>query len=165
MSNNKRTPWSIIKGIWIRSLSILAQFTFPAQVTTLIHRMRGVHVGKGSKITRTVIIEDSRPDLITIGKNVWVTAGCQLLCHQRDLSQYKVGTPVMDLPLKYAPIVIKDGAHIGIGSIIMPGVTIGEGAVIGAGSVVTRDIPPYCVAVGAPAKVIKTFQNIEEVEP
>ena len=159
MSSNKRTPWSIIKGIWIRSLSIIAQFTFPAQVTTFIHRMRGVHVGKGSKITRTVIIEDSRPDLITIGKNVWVTAGCQLLCHQRDLSQYEVGKPVMDLPLKYAPIVIKDGAHIGIGSIIMPGVTIGEGAVIGAGSVVTRDIPPYCVAVGAPAKVIKTFEK------
>lgn len=162
MSNNKRTLWSIIKGIWIRSLSIIAQFTFPAQITTMIHRMRGVHVGKGSKITRTVIIEDSRPDLITIGKNVWITAGCQLLCHQRDLSQYKIGTPVMDLPLKYAPIVIKDGAHIGIGSIIMPGVTIGEGAVIGAGSVVTRDIPPYCVAVGAPAKVIKTFEKKEE---
>ena len=157
MANNKRTPWSIIKGIWIRSLSIIAQFTFPAQVTTMIHRMRGVHVGKGSKISRTVIIEDARPDLITIGKNVWVTAGCQLLCHQRDLSQYKVGVPVMDLPLKYAPIVIQDGAHIGIGSIIMPGVTIGEGAVIGAGSVVTRDIPSYCVAVGAPAKVIKYF--------
>ena len=107
------------------------------------------------------IIEDSRPDLITIGKNVWITAGCQLLCHQRDLTYYKVGQPVMDCPLKYAPIVIKDGAHIGIGSIIMPGVTIGEGAVIGAGSVVTRDIPPYCVAVGVPAKVIKAFENKE----
>lgn len=159
MANNKRTLWSIIKGIWTHSLSILAQFTFPAQITTMIHRMRGVHVGKGSKITRTVLVEESRPELITIGKNVWVTAGCQLLCHQRDLSQYEVGKPVMDLPLKYAPIVIKDGAHIGIGSIIMPGVTIGEGAVIGAGSVVTRDIPPYCVAVGVPAKVIKTFEK------
>ena len=63
----------------------------------------------------------------------------------------------MNLPLKYAPIVIEDGAHIGIGSIIMPGVTIGKGAVIGAGAVVTQDIPPYCVAVGVPAKVIKTF--------
>ena len=143
MANNKRTPWSIIKGIWIRSLSIIAQFTFPAQVTTMIHRMRGVHVGKGSKITRTVIIEDSRPDLITIGKNVWVTAGCQLLCHQRDLSQYKVGTPVMDLPLKYAPIVIKDGAHIGIGSIIMPGVTIGKFAVVSGGCTVEQDVPDY----------------------
>lgn len=159
MSNNHRTFISVLKGIWIRSLSILAQFTFPAQVTTCIHRLRGVKVGKGSKITRTVIIDDSRPDLITIGQNVWITAGCQLLCHQRDISQYKIGEPVMDLPLKYAPITIKDGAHIGIGSIIMPGVTIGEGAVIGAGSVVTRDIPPYCVAVGSPCKPIKYFQQ------
>ena len=70
----------------------------------------------------------------------------------------------MDCELKYAPIVIKDGAHIGIGAIIMPGVTIGEGAIIGAGSVVTRDIPPYCVAVGAPAKVIKTFVKEENTK-
>ena len=89
MANNHRTPWSIIKGIWIRFWSIIAPITFPAQVTTAIHRLRGVHVGKGSKIARTVLIDDSRPDLVTIGKNVWVTAGCQLLCHQRDLSEYK----------------------------------------------------------------------------
>lgn len=155
MALNHRTPWSIIKGIWIRFWSIVAQFTFPAQVTTAIHRLRGVHVGRGSKISRTVIIDDSRPDLITIGRNVWVTAGCQLLCHQRDLAFYEIDKPVMDCPLKYAPIHIKDGAHIGIGSIIMPGVTIGKGAVIGAGAVVTKDIPDYCIAVGVPAKVIK----------
>lgn len=118
----------------------------------------GVKVGKGSKIAATVEIDMSAPELITIGKNVWVTRGVMLLCHQRDLSFYEIGKPVMDCPLKYAPINIKDGAHIGIGSIIMPGVTIGEGAIIGAGSVVTRDIPPYCVAVGTPAKVIKSFQ-------
>ena len=157
MANNHRTPWSIIKGIWIRFWSVIAPITFPAQVTTFVHRLRGVHIGKGSKIARSVLIDDSRPDLITIGRNVWVTAGCQLLCHQRDLSYYEKGKPVMDLPLKYAPIVIKDGAHIGIGSIIMPGVIIGEGAVIGAGAVVTKDIPDYCLAVGVPAKVIKTL--------
>ena len=159
MANNNRTVANVLKGIWTHSLSIIAQFTFPAQITTTLHRMRGVHVGKGSKITRTVIIEESRPDLITIGENVWITAGCQILCHQRDLSFYKQGQPVMDCPLKYAPVVIKDGAHIGIGSIIMPGVTIGEGAVIGAGSVVTKDIPPYSVAVGVPAKVIRYFDK------
>lgn len=155
MGMNHRSVFSIIKGIWIRSLSILARITFPAQVTTTLHRMRGMNIGRGSKISRTVIIDDSRPDLITIGENVWVTAGCQLLCHQRDLSFYKKGRPVMECPLKYAPILIKDGAHIGIGSIIMPGVTIGEGAVIGAGAVVTKDIPDYSIAVGVPAKVIK----------
>lgn len=161
MANNHRTVGNVLKGIWIRFWSVIAPFTFPAQVTTTIHRMRGVHVGKGSKIARSVLIDDSRPDLITIGRNVWVTAGCQLLCHQRDLSQYKIGQPVMDCPLKYAPIVIEDGAHIGIGSIIMPGVTIGQGAVIGAGSVVTKSIPAHCVAVGVPAKVIKSFEPQE----
>ena len=157
MANNKRTLGSILKGIWIRFWSVIAPITFPAQVTTFIPRLRGVHIGKGSKIARSVLIDDSRPDLVTIGRNVWVTAGCQLLCHQRDLSYYERGKPVMDCPLKYAPIVIKDGAHIGIGSIIMPGVTVGEGAVIGAGAVVTKDIPDYCLAVGVPAKVVKTL--------
>lgn len=157
MANNHRTVGSVIAGVWIRFWSVIAPITFPAQVTTFVHRLRGVHIGKGSKIARTVLIDDSRPDLVTIGKNVWITAGCQLLCHQRDLSYYERGKPVMDCPLKYAPIMIKDGAHIGIGSIIMPGVTIGKGAVIGAGAVVTKDVPDYCVAVGVPARVVKTL--------
>jgi acetyltransferase-like isoleucine patch superfamily enzyme len=123
------------------------------------YKAMGVKVGKGTKIAATVDIDMSAPELITICKNVWVTRGVMLLCHQRDLSQYEVGKPVMDCPLKYAPILIQDGAHIGIGAIIMPGVTIGEGAVIGAGSVVTKDIPPYSIAVGTPAKVIKTFEK------
>lgn len=49
----------------------------------------------------------------------------------------------------------KDDAWIGAGSIILPGVTIGEGAVVGAGAVVTKDVPPYTVVVGVPARPIK----------
>lgn len=157
MANNPRTPQSIVKGVWIRLLSILIPFTFPAQLTTFLHRLRGVKVGKGSKINRSVHIDDGYPHLVEIGKKVWVTAGVMILCHQRDLSFYEAGRPVMDCPLKLAKVVIKDGAHIGIGAIIMPGVTIGEGAIIGAGSIVTKDVPAFSVAVGIPAKVIKTF--------
>lgn len=155
---NSRSFIAIIQGIFIRLLSVLAPFTFPAQVTVFIHKLRGVKIGTGSKINRTVIIDDSRPDLVDIGKNVWITAGVQILCHQRDISKYEKGKAVMHLPLIYKKVVIEDGAHIGIGAIIMPGVTIGKGAVIGAGAVVTSDIPPYTVAVGAPAKVIKSFE-------
>lgn len=50
---------------------------------------------------------------------------------------------------------IMDDVWIGSNSVIMPGITIGEGAVIGAGSVVTKSIPPYAIAFGNPAKVIK----------
>ena len=157
MANNHRTIGNVSRGVWNRICLGIARLLFPAQVRNVFYRMAGVKIGRGSKIGATVDIDHSAPELITIGENVWVTRGVMLLCHQRDLTQYEVGKPVMDCELKYASIVIKDGAHIGIGAIIMPGVTIGEGAVIGAGSVVTRDIPPYCVAVGAPAKVIKSF--------
>ena len=159
MANNHRTIGNVTKGVWNRICLGLARLLFPAQLRKPFYRMAGVKIGKGSKIAATVDIDRSAPWLITIGENVWVTRGVMLLCHQRDLSQYEVGKPVMDCELKYAPIVIKDGAHVGIGAIIMPGVTIGEGAVIGAGSVVTKDVPPYCVAVGAPARVIKDFNK------
>lgn len=59
------------------------------------------------------------------------------------------------------PIVIRKGVWLGARSMVLSGVTIGEYAVIGAGAVVTRDVPPYAVVAGNPAKVIKTFQKTE----
>jgi acetyltransferase-like isoleucine patch superfamily enzyme len=60
-----------------------------------------------------------------------------------------------------APIRIDNKAWIGFGSILLPGVTIGEGAVVGAGSVVTRDVPPWTVAAGNPARVIRELKEDE----
>ena len=60
---------------------------------------------------------------------------------------------------KRRSIVLENDVWIGSGVIIMQGVTIGEGAVIGAGSVVTKDIPPYSVAVGNPCRVIKKLDH------
>jgi acetyltransferase-like isoleucine patch superfamily enzyme len=57
------------------------------------------------------------------------------------------------------PPIIEDNVWIGANCIIMKGITIGEGSVIGAGSIVTKDIPPYSIAVGVPAKVIKNRQE------
>ena len=56
---------------------------------------------------------------------------------------------------KKSAVKIGNDVWIGEGVKILKGVTIGDGAIIGAGSVVTKDIPPYCFAVGVPAKVIK----------
>lgn len=59
------------------------------------------------------------------------------------------------------PILISDGVWIGANSVVTAGISIGKHAVIGAGSVVTKDVPGYCVAVGNPARVVKQY-NFEE---
>ena len=61
-----------------------------------------------------------------------------------------------------SPIKVGNNVLIGYRAIIMPGVTIGDNVVIGAGSVVTREIPSNCVAVGTPAKPIKTLDEYYE---
>lgn len=55
-------------------------------------------------------------------------------------------------------VIIKNNAWIGTGAIIMPNITVGEFSIIGAGSVVTKDVPPYTVVAGVPAKVIRTLK-------
>lgn len=61
--------------------------------------------------------------------------------------------------LDIRPTVIEQEAHIGANSVVLAGVTIGRNCQVGAGSVVTKDIPPYSVAVGNPARVIKQFNH------
>jgi acetyltransferase-like isoleucine patch superfamily enzyme len=60
------------------------------------------------------------------------------------------------------PVTIGNDVWVGQGCYILKGVTIGDGAVIGAGSVVVKDIPPYCIAVGNPAKVVRHLENDPE---
>ena len=60
-----------------------------------------------------------------------------------------------DLNLPQKSAAIEDDVWLGTNAIIMPGVTVGQGAVIGAGAVVTKDVPPYAVAVGVPARIIR----------
>lgn len=65
------------------------------------------------------------------------------------------GIPMKEQGYHEADIIIEDDVWIGANSVITSGVHIGRGAVIGAGSVVTKSIPPYTIAAGTPAKVIK----------
>ena len=89
---------------------------------------------------------------VTIGDDVMLATGVQLITatHPTD-SQTRLSG------LEYGrPITLGNKCWLGAGVIVCPGVTIGEGAVIGAGSVVTRDIPPYTVAVGNPCRVLRS---------
>lgn len=90
---------------------------------------------------------------ITIGNNVFIAPNVCIITeeHALDVDQRIAG-------LEYThPVTIGDNVWICAGALILPGVTIGEGSVIGAGSVVTKDIPPRCLAVGNPCKVIRNL--------
>jgi len=63
--------------------------------------------------------------------------------------------PILAAPLNFASVHIEEESDIGVGAIILPGVRIGRGAQIGAGAVVSRDIPPYAIAAGVPARIIR----------
>jgi acetyltransferase-like isoleucine patch superfamily enzyme len=63
-------------------------------------------------------------------------------------------------PLVIKTVIIEEESHVGANSVVLPGVRIGRRSQIGAGSVVTKDIPPFSVAVGNPARVIKRFNKV-----
>ena len=119
----------------------------------------GVDTNGKFKVGYGVYFDAGNAKLIHIEDNVWIASQCLFLCHRRVLDNYLVGDDYNQLPYKKEDIYLKKGCCIGMRSVVMPGVTIGEGAIIGVGSVVTKDIPPYSVAVGNPAKVVRFFSQ------
>ena len=118
-------------------------------------RLRGCTIGAGVFIGDGVYVDLVYPRFITIEDGAYVTARAILLAHNRDLSAYRRGMWIGDVPHVTKPVRVGKGAHIGMGAILLPGTTVGEGAVVGAGSVVTGDIPPHTIAAGVPAKVTR----------
>ena len=103
----------------------------------------------------TVILDCGK---VTFGDNVFVAPNCGFYTagHPIDYERRNAG-------LEYAyPIVVGDNVWIGAGVHVMPGVTIGSNVVIGGGSVVVKDIPDNCVAVGNPCKVIRAITEEDE---
>jgi acetyltransferase-like isoleucine patch superfamily enzyme len=134
----------------------------PAPLSTrvmrpMFHRWRGVKVGKNVSINQEVIFDNIYPELITLEDGCIISNAVQIVIHKRDYSNYKVGDNVNDLPYIIEPTTIGRGATIGLGSIILGGITVGEGAVVAAGSVVTKDVRPYTMVAGAPAKEKREF--------
>ena len=96
-------------------------------------------------------------DSITIGRHVVISERVVM----RDSDNHAVcaldeSNNSIDKRDYTAPIVVEDHVWIGMNVTILRGVTIGEGSIIAAGSVVTKDVPPHCMAAGVPARVIKT---------
>jgi len=117
-------------------------------------RQCGYTVGEGAMIGEDLIVGqagDDFRDRLFIGKRVGISPRVTILL-ETGPSKSRLRKVY---PAFRGKTVIGDDVWIGAGSIILPGVTIGEGAVVGAGAVVTKDVPPYTVVVGVPARPIK----------
>jgi acetyltransferase-like isoleucine patch superfamily enzyme len=91
---------------------------------------------------------------LLIGKNVGIGPGVKIITSSHE--EEGRNKPILHSKLTFAPVIIEDNCDIGVGVIILPGVTIAQGTQVGAGAVVARDLPPYAVGAGVPARVIRT---------
>ena len=122
-----------------------------------MQRLRGVTIGKNCHFNPYVLIDLVYPKMIEIGDNVTLGSHSMIFAHSNPSANLflKQG----DYPRKVEGVKIKSGAVINPGAIIIAGVTIGKNSIISPRSVVTQDIPDYCIAVGNPARVVKRIDH------
>ena len=116
-----------------------------------------VRIGQGSEIGERCRI--SIANSLEIGEKVLLSPNVYIT--DCDHEYRNVDVPVMDQGIvqKGQKVFIGEGSYIGINAVIVGNIKIGKHCVIGANSVVTKNVPDYCVAVGSPAKVIKNIKN------
>jgi|APFre7841882590_1041340.scaffolds.fasta_scaffold01068_5 acetyltransferase-like isoleucine patch superfamily enzyme len=147
----------------------------------VINRPRFVHVGNHVRIKRNTSInlhprdKKSKEILLFLGDHVIISEGCFISACNRLVIEENVGVspnvmiidnsrvlgnvglPSKEQDLKIGSVHIGADSWIAYGACILPNVTIGKHCIIGALSVVNKDIPPYSLAVGSPAKVVKRY--------
>src|SRR5271155_1723740 len=126
---------SLLRGFKNRLLQHLARFGPGSKLRVYLHRARGVRIGKGVWIGYDVILDTSRPDLITIEDDCAISMRAMVIAHFKESKGVK----------------IERGAFIGPGAIVLPNLVVGQGAVVKAGSVVSQSIPPGTIVQGNPA--------------
>ena len=122
-----------------------------------MQRLRGVKIGENCHLNPYALIDLMYPELVTIENNVTLGSFSMLFEHNNPTANLflKQG----DYPRKTGEMNIKSGAVINPGAIITLRVTIGKNSIISSGSVVSKDIPDYCVVVGNPARIVKKIDH------
>ena len=140
--------------LFYKIFACLTPFVFLSSLRIFVLKVCGMKIGKNVFIGRNCIIDDAFPELVTIEDDVMISVGAIIFAHDASSPKQAVSR-----------VVIKKSVYLGVGSIVLPGVTIGEGAVVGAGAVVTRDVQPHTVVVGVPAKPIQRNKEPRLYQP
>jgi UDP-2-acetamido-3-amino-2,3-dideoxy-glucuronate N-acetyltransferase len=138
------------------------------RIWAFAHVMPGAVIGSGCNICDHTYIDED----VVIGDRVTIKAGVYVIDGMRVEDDVFIGPlasftndrfPRSRQPFQCETIVIGKGASIGAGAVFLPGVSVGEGAMVGAGAVVTKDVPPFMVVVGNPARVVRAVTDAERV--
>lgn len=131
--------------------------TFSPKGTVGIYRFFGCKIGKNAFIApEHVYIDRGGIQRVILEDYARLAPGVIIMTH--ELAGYYL-SPYFGYRAKYYEVKIGKGAVVYSGAIILPGVTVGEGAVVAAGAVVTKDVPPYTIVGGTPAKVLKNLRT------
>jgi len=120
--------------------------------STINNGMGAVNIGHRSRIGLSCVVIGP----VNIGNDVMLAQN--IVLSGLNHSYQDIHKPISQQPCTTAQIVVEDEVWIGANAVITAGVTIGKHAVVAAGSVVTKNVPPYSVVAGNPAKVIKQYQ-------
>lgn len=118
----------------------------------------GVRVGERAKISSHSFLCTG----VTVEEEAFIGHGVMFTNDKFPRSVFDDGTPLNADDTEVVPTVVGRRASIGSGCTILCGITIGEGALVGAGSVVTKDVPPYTLVAGNPAREIRKLKGIGE---
>ena len=167
---HSHTPEDMKKAKQQAQLAFKLNHTMPmTDEYTEVMRQLFENIGEGSVVTAPVQVVCA--DKVTIGKNVFINGNCLMMSRGGITIEDDVmiaanvslltnnHDPYERQILTCKPVLIKQGAWIGAGATILPGITVGRYAIVGAAAVVTHDVPDYAVVVGSPAKVVKTLDK------
>ena len=125
-----------------------------SKIGTFVEIQRGAVIGKRVKISSHTFICEG----VTIEDNVFVGHGVMFINDRYPRSTNPDGSVQTSDDWKCISTLIQKGASLGSNATILCGITVGEGAIVGAGSVVTRDVPPFTVVAGNPARILRRIE-------
>ncbi len=127
------------------------------KIGTFVEIQKGAKIGKNCKISSHTFICEG----VTIEDNVFVGHNVTFINDIYPRATTANGELQTEDDWICIPTLVKKGASIGSSATLLAGITVGEGALIGAGSVVTKDVPPYTVVAGNPARVLRKIREEE----